>query len=85
MLKPYAEARFKEAMDRLRERRKTGSSAQGVSTLLRDLGARPDRLLVPKGRSMVPLPVASIDWIRAEGDYARIHAKGESYLVLLAG
>ena len=30
---------------------------------------------------MVPLAVADITWIRAEGDYACIHAKGGSYLV----
>jgi len=30
---------------------------------------------------MVPLAVSSISWIRAEGDYARIHAEGRSYLV----
>ena len=30
---------------------------------------------------MVPLAVSAISWIRAEGDYARIHAEGKSYLV----
>jgi two-component system, LytTR family, response regulator len=30
---------------------------------------------------MVPLEVAAIDWIQAEGDYARVHAGGKSYLV----
>jgi two-component system, LytTR family, response regulator len=81
LLKPFTEARFRAAMDRLQDRRRTGTSPQGVSTLLRDLGPRPDRLLVPQGKVMVPLAVADITWIRAEGDYARIHAKGGSYLV----
>jgi two-component system LytT family response regulator len=81
LLKPFTAERFKAAMDRLRERRTSGRTPDGVPALVRDLGPRPDRLLVPHGRSMVPLPVASIDWVKAEGDYARIHAKGSSYLV----
>lgn len=81
LLKPFTEARFRAAMDRLQDRRRTGTPPHGVPTLLRDLGPRPDRLLVPQGKRMVPLAVADITWIRAEGDYARIHAKGGSYLV----
>jgi two-component system, LytTR family, response regulator len=81
LLKPFTEARFRAAMDRLQDRRRTGASPQGVPSVLRDLGPRPDRLLVPQGKGMVPLAVADITWIRAEGDYARIHAKGGSYLV----
>jgi two-component system LytT family response regulator len=80
LLKPFTEARFKAAMDRLRTRRRN-PSAQDVPALIRDLGPRPDRLLVPQGNRMVPLAVADITWIRAEGDYARLHAKGGSYLV----
>jgi len=30
---------------------------------------------------IVPLLVSSIAWIKAEGDYARIHSGGKSYLV----
>jgi two-component system LytT family response regulator len=81
LLKPFTEGRFRAAMDRLQDRRRIGTPPHGVPTLLRDLGPRPDRLLVPQGKGMVPLAVADITWIRAEGDYARIHAKGGSYLV----
>jgi two-component system LytT family response regulator len=81
LLKPFTEARFRAAIDRLQDRRRTRTPPHGVPTLLRDLGPRPDRLLVPQGKGMVPLAVADITWIRAEGDYVRIHAKGCSYLV----
>jgi two-component system, LytTR family, response regulator len=81
LVKPFTGARFRSAMHRLQDRRRTGTSSYGVPGLLRDLGPRPDRLLVPQGKRMVPLAVADITWIRAEGDYARIHAKGGSYLV----
>ena len=30
---------------------------------------------------MVPIAIADIVWIKAEDDYARVHASGRSYLV----
>jgi two-component system LytT family response regulator len=81
LVKPFSEVRFNEALGRLRERRQTGTAGEGVSRLLQDLGRRPDRLLVPDGSRIVPLPVSKIAWIKAEGDYARIHSDGKSYLV----
>src|SRR5438093_7218241 len=47
LLKPFTESRFRAAMDRLQDRRRSGTPPHGVPTLLRDLGPRPDRLLVP--------------------------------------
>ena len=81
LVKPFTQPRFEEAIARLRERRHTNAIPAGIPSLLRDLGRRPDRLLVPEGRRMVPLAVSAIMWVRAEGDYARIHAGGKSYLV----
>ena len=82
LVKPYSEKRFGEAMQRLRERRSAGASvSDGVTRLIRDLGPRPDRLLVPDGNRMVPIAIADILWIRAEGDYARLHTPGRSHLV----
>src|SRR5262249_1381415 len=52
-----------------------------VGRVARDLGSRPARLLVPERGRMVPIAVSAVDWIQAEGDYARIHAEGRSYLV----
>ena len=79
LVKPFTASRFETTIARLRGR--AVGVANGVPSLLRDLGKRPDRLLVPDGSRMVPLPLTSIQWIRAEGDYARIHADGKSYLV----
>lgn len=79
LLKPFAEARLLEALDRARSRL---AEPPNLATLLRDLGPRPDRILVPKAGRMVPVAVADIIWIKAEGDYARIHTTGaRSYLV----
>jgi two-component system, LytTR family, response regulator len=81
LVKPFTAARFEAAMVRVRDRRRHGGSDEGLPKLLRDLGPRPDRLLVPDGTRMVPLAITAVTWIRAEGDYARIHADGKSYLV----
>lgn len=40
-----------------------------------------EALLVPSGRGGVRIPLAEIDWIAADGDYARVHAGGRSYLL----
>jgi two-component system, LytTR family, response regulator len=81
LVKPYTESRLAEALARLRERHQSDRHAGDVPRLLRDLGRRPDRLLVPDGDRIVPLPLSTITWIRAEGDYARIHSSAKSYLV----
>jgi two-component system LytT family response regulator len=81
LVKPFTELRFAEAVTRLRERRQPGGQPPDIPRLLRDLGRRPDRLLVPDGARMVPLLISSIAWIKAEADYARIHSGGRSFLV----
>lgn len=82
LIKPYAADRFAEAMRRVRTRGARGDRrGDGLERAIRDLGRRPDRLLVPDGRRMVPIAVSDIVWIKAEDDYVRIHAGGRSYLV----
>jgi two-component system LytT family response regulator len=81
LVKPYTESRFARALIRVRERRAPNAQSGDMTRLVQDLGRRPDRVLVPHGDRIVPLPVARITWIRAEGDYARVHSGGQSYLV----
>jgi two-component system, LytTR family, response regulator len=38
-------------------------------------------LFVRKGERVVKLPVAEIHWFEAEGNYVRVHARGEAYLI----
>ena len=80
LVKPYPRERLLAAIERAR-RRRTAQDRDGLTRVIRDLGSRPDRLLVPDGRRMVPLAVADIVWIKAEGDYARVHTNGRSFLV----
>jgi two-component system, LytTR family, response regulator len=82
LVKPLTAARFVVALERARARMADRASAAiAVARVARDLGRRPDRLLVPELGRMVPIAVESIDWIQAEGDYARVHAAAKSYLV----
>jgi two-component system, LytTR family, response regulator len=82
LVKPLNAMRFDQALDRARARiGDRAAVAAGVARVARDLGRRPDRLLVPERGRMVPIDVDAIDWIQAEGDYARVHAAGRSYLV----
>lgn len=79
LLKPFSEARLDEALARARARL---ADPPSLARLLRDLGPRPDRILVPHRGRMVPVAISDIIWIKAEGDYARIHTAGaHSYLV----
>jgi DNA-binding LytR/AlgR family response regulator len=78
LLKPFAESRLAEALTRARTRL---AEPPNLATLLRDLGPRPDRILVPSRGRMIPIPVADILWIKAEGDYARIHTPAKSFLI----
>lgn len=82
LVKPLTRERFDVALERARARvGNRRAVADGVGRIARDLGRRPDRLLVPERGRMVPIELTAIDWIQAEGDYARIHAGGKSYLV----
>lgn len=81
LVKPYTEERFAEALRRVRSRQTGVGGGEGLAEVIRDLGPRPTRLLVPDGRRMVPIAIADIVWIKAEDDYARVHAGGRSYLI----
>ena len=80
LIKPFSRERLVESLRRARRHRAAGVPS-GLAAAIRDLGPRPDRLLVPDGRRFVPITMEDIVWIKAEGDYVRVHAGGRSYLV----
>lgn len=80
LIKPFTRERLVEALRRARRHRAAGTPG-GLAATIRDLGPEPDRLLVPDGRRFVPITMDEIVWIKAEGDYARVHARGRSYMV----
>ncbi|HEY2275879.1 MAG TPA: response regulator transcription factor, partial [Steroidobacteraceae bacterium] len=44
-------------------------------------GGRPEVLPIRQGRETVRVPVASIQWVDAAGDYMCIHAGGETHIL----
>lgn len=81
LMKPVTRQRFGKAIEHcLSDRRRRGRLA--VRSLQEDaLRSPPRRLLVRSRGRILPIKVDTIRWIQAEGDYVRIHAGDDSYLV----
>jgi two-component system LytT family response regulator len=69
LLKPIDDARFAEALSRVRERMRDRASRMAERIAVRDRGRV--ALLDPR----------DIEWVAADGDYVRIHTSARSYLV----
>jgi two-component system, LytTR family, response regulator len=86
ILKPFDEDRFRTALDRARTALRVRAS-QDIDTrlaaLLGDL-RRPrhlERLAIKSGGKIVFIRTDEIDWIGAEGNYARLHTGTRSHLL----
>ena len=78
LLKPFEPERFNRALARARDRclgRQDKDSAQRLFSLLNNRlqSDYAQRIAVATGGRIVFVPVADIDWIEAEGNYARLH------------
>ncbi len=83
LLKPFADQRFADTLDRVRERlaqRRPGDGDAGWDISPPAHGPT-DRLVVKAAGRVLLVPVAEIRWIEGCGDYARVHA-GERALLL---
>jgi two-component system, LytTR family, response regulator len=84
LLKPFAPDRLARALARARERclgKQDKEAAQRLFSLL-DSRLQSDyaqRLAVAIGGRIVFVPVADIDWIEAEGNYARLHVSRKAF------
>jgi two-component system, LytTR family, response regulator len=84
LLKPFAPDRLTRALSRARERclgRQDKEAAQRLFSLL-DSRLQSDyaqRLAVATGGRIMFVPVADIDWIEAEGNYARLHVSRKTF------
>ncbi|NLG60666.1 MAG: response regulator transcription factor [Candidatus Cloacimonetes bacterium] len=86
ILKPFDEDRFGTALRRAREsvrRHRTGELDERLQSLLANVGGgkRADRIAVKEGGRIVFLRTSEIDWIGAEGNYARLHVGKRSHLM----
>lgn len=86
LLKPFDEERFGSMMQRVEERlmsRDEPEYAHRVFTTLESLNAAnsyAERFVVRVRSKIVLIPVADVDWIKAEDNYIRIHTGSASYL-----
>jgi len=101
LLKPFDDARFSEALRHVRRqigRARDSELAQRLVALLGEVkGAGPaeppaprahaTRILVRHGDRLEFLPLESVDWIEAAGNYVRLHAgpREEQVRITLAG
>jgi two-component system LytT family response regulator len=89
LLKPFHRARFEEALARVEERRRDRSAATpeewtAIRALLGELRAERGyaaRLVVRTGQKITFVATADVDWIEADGNYARLHAGTRDYLL----
>ena len=86
ILKPFDEDRFRTAVGRARQailQQSAGSLDRRLTDLLEDL-RKPrylERLAVRAGGKIIFLRTDEIDWIGAEGNYARMHVGSKSHLM----
>jgi two-component system LytT family response regulator len=86
LLKPFDEERFASMMQRVEERLTGGDGllyGQRVFTMLETLTAAnsyAERFVVRLRGKILVIPVAEVDWIKAEDNYIRIHSGSSSYL-----
>jgi len=75
LLKPIDQARFDQAMCRVRQHWQGLNMAPTPAPT-----AYLQRISVPSGEHIRVIATQDIDWIRADGNYVRIHAAGTSHL-----
>lgn len=76
LLKPIDQARFDQAMARVRRHWQGLQSSAATTTH----ATRLQRISVRVGEHIRVLATAQVDWIRADGNYVQIHADGTCYL-----
>lgn len=70
LLKPFGPARLAAALERLRSALGASAGAGALERLSGALAGGPiSRLFVRTGGSLVPVPVADVWWLEADGDY----------------
>lgn len=94
LLKPFDDARFQKALEQAKtriERREINDLTNKLLTLLEDRGihreSRPlkksylTRLMVKLANRVILLKVSEIDWIEADGNYAKLHVGRKAHLL----
>lgn len=78
LLKPIDDARLRESLDRARDMHRWHASPARASVP----AAQPtQRFEVRIGRRLRFVDADAVEWIEADGDYARLHSSGQSHLI----
>jgi len=83
LLKPTSAERVTKALERVRQRLRTGTAVAPVERLLAD--ARPkdrpvDRILVRQGARVHVIAAETLDYAEAQDDYVSLKSGGKAYL-----
>ena len=86
LLKPFDRERFQRAVDHAKEQLLTTSNAMSerIMSALEQIKVRPvhlERLVIKMNGHVFFVKAEEIDWLEAEGNYVRLHAGKESYLL----
>jgi two-component system LytT family response regulator len=79
LLKPFSQARFRQAIDRFLERRER-IQEEKVEQELSQLAEKSNRLVVRVKNDIKIIPVQEVVFFEAEDDYVAIHTSGGKYL-----
>jgi two-component system LytT family response regulator len=80
LLKPFRLDRFKKALDRARERVQTRPAPVELAAAARPPGQAVERIVVRDGSKVHIIPIAKLDYVEAQDDYAALHSEQKSYL-----
>ncbi len=82
LLKPFDRARLEAALARVKARLASGRAAPppGLPAAARDPAFPVTRVVVKDGANITVLPVAAIDFVKAEDDYVLLRAGGRDHL-----
>lgn len=80
LLKPFSQARFKQAIDRFLENWGKESREEMPESELTQLAEKTSRLVVRVKNDIKIIPVAEVNYFEAEDDYVTIHTAGGKYL-----
>jgi two-component system LytT family response regulator len=83
LLKPFSLERFQAAVDRVRERAGHAAprpAAQDLAAAARPPQQYANRIVVKDGTRVHVIPVAQLDCVEAQDDYAGLHTQGKTWL-----
>lgn len=87
LLKPFNKARFAEALNRFHDRGARLSGAdrkEELKAVLREIQRESrdsERIVVKLGSRIIFLRKGSIEWVEAQGDYAKLHVGKETHML----